>query len=176
MHTLDILVQHYFSTNRTESLTQFFYLLTILFDLTVSFILICLCVAVLIYLVRNLRYAIFFLATLFSGAVAVYLLKMLFNVSRPADAVFTTFGQSFPSYHASLSAIFFILLMYIFDDYWSGISKKVFNFLCILSIFTIAFSRIYLGVHWFSDVFFGVMIGCLISYIAILVFKNVRMA
>lgn len=173
MRTIDILVQNYFSANRTEGLTNFFYIFTTLFDFTIYFIFISLCVAGLIYLVRNIKYAIFFLSTLFVSAVIVYLMKLFFDVARPAGGLFSAFGQSFPSYHATEATVFFVLVMFVFNDYWGRYSKVMFNFLCILAIFLVAISRVYLGVHWFSDVFWGVVLGSVISYIAIFSFKSV---
>lgn len=173
MKTLDIFVQNYFSATRTPSLTEFFYVVTSTFDLSLHSFSISLFFAVLIYFRKNIKYSLFFLATLSSGAVIVYFMKVFFNVSRPANALFDVFGQSFPSYHATVSTIFFLLVIYIFSDYFNGFYRKVFNSLCVISIFLVSSSRLYLGVHWFSDVFFGVIIGAVISYLAILIFKNV---
>ena len=164
MNSIDTSIQIFFAGVRTPDLIEFFYLLTVLFDLTIYFVLLVVFVAILIRLVRNSTHAVFFLLTMTTGAVAVYLLKIVFNA----------FGQSFPSYHAALSTVFFIMLMYIFDDYFVGVPKKIFHLLCIVAVFLVSFSRIYLGVHWFSDVFFGVLVGGVISYLAILIFRRVR--
>ena len=174
MNSIDTSIQIFFAGVRTPDLIEFFYLLTVLFDLTIYFVLLVVFVAILIRLVRNSTHAVFFLLTMTTGAVAVYLLKIFFNTSRPLDPVFNAFGQSFPSYHAALSTVFFIMLMYIFDDYFVGVPKKIFHLLCIVAVFLVSFSRIYLGVHWFSDVFFGVLVGGVISYLAILIFRRVR--
>lgn len=172
MHNIDTIVQSYISLIRTKNITESFYLLTVLFDLSIYFVLLSLCVAGLVYLVRNFRYALLFLLTLGVGAVLVYFMKSYFNVNRPPDGLFIAFGQSFPSWHATISTIFFVMLMYIFDDYLSGAKRYIFNILCVTSIFLIAISRVYLGVHWVSDVSFGVLLGCVVSYLAVLVFKH----
>lgn len=172
MQNIDTAVQSYVSLIRTQGLTQFFYLLTIYFDLTIYFVLIVLCVASLIYLFRNLRYTILFLGSLGVGAVVVYLMKGYFNVSRPPDALFTAFGQSFPSWHATMATIFFVMLMYTFDDLESHFVRICFNIFCVASIFLVAISRVYLGVHWVSDVSFGILLGCVISFANIHIFKR----
>ncbi|TSC69969.1 MAG: putative membrane integrated acid phosphatase family protein [Parcubacteria group bacterium Gr01-1014_46] len=173
MNKIDIFIQQYFYTARTPELTQFFYSVTSLFDLTIYFVLFLMFVALVIYTVRNLKYAVFFLTTIAFGTGVVYVMKLFFNVNRPPEPVMFVFGQSFPSYHATISVVFFILLMYVFDDYLRGVWRKIFNLFCLVSIFLVSLSRIYLGVHWFSDVFFGVFLGCLIVYLAIKIFKRV---
>ncbi len=172
MHSIDIFVQNYFSLARTPFATEFLYILTSLFNVSLYSALLTLFTTYLIYLVRNIRYAVLFLSSLAAGVIAVYFLKMFFNVARPTDFVFVAHGQSFPSYHATIASIFFIMLMYIFDDYFSSFFRIIFNTLSILAIFAIAFSRIYLGVHWVSDVVFGVLLGALVSYISIRLFRS----
>ena len=167
MHSIDIFVQNYFSLARTSTLTELMYLLSILFDVSFYFVAVAFFTAILIYLVRSFRYSILFISTLVSGGILVYFLKMFFNVSRPTEAVLSAFGQSFPSYHATIATIFFSLLMYIFDDYFSSVSRIAFNTFCIALLFLVAISRVYLGVHWVSDVLVGVLLGAVISYLAV---------
>lgn len=173
MHSIDIFIQNYFSATRTSSVTEFMYILTNFFDLSLHSVLITLCTAVLVYLVKNIRYALFFLFSILLGSIAVYFLKSYFDVARPAGGVMYVLGQSFPSYHATISTIYFILLMYIFDDYLSPLGRVIFNTLSVAVILVVAFSRIYLGVHWFSDVFFGIALGIFISYLCIVCFNFV---
>ena len=172
MSNIDIIVQNYFSLIRTPFITEFMYLLSSLFDFSFYFLAITFFVALLVYLVRNFRYAVLFVSTLLFGIILVYLLKSFFNVGRPVDTVIYAFGQSFPSYHATVATIFFSLLMYIFDDYFKGSWRVIFNIFCITLIFLIAFSRVYLGVHWLSDVAFGILLGSLICYFSVTVFKK----
>ena len=172
MHAIDIFVQSYFSLTRTPLLTEFFYLLTILFDFSLPFILVTLCVATLIYIVRGYRYTLLFLLTLISGGAIVYFLKIFFNVARPTGGVIQVLGQSFPSGHATIATIFFIMLVYIFDDYLDGLRKIAFNIFCLAFIFLVSFSRVYLGVHWLSDVIGGIILGFCISYLATSLFKR----
>ena len=180
MYSIDIFVQNYFSLIRTVHLTEFMYLLSTLFDFSLPFILICICLTVLIYILKNFRYALLFAFTLSFGAILVYLLKIFFNVNRPTDAVMSAFGQSFPSGHATAATIFFVMLMYIFDPvvesthYRAGshnfsFGRIIFNTLCVAVIILVGFSRIYLGVHWASDVAFGVLLGALVSYFSIII-------
>jgi len=177
MNSIDIFIQNYFSVSRTPFITELMYILTSFFSVDdlmsgTRFVVIVLCIAVLIYLVRNLRYSILFVVTLFSGAVITYLLKIFFNVSRPLDAVIIEITKSFPSYHATVATIFFVMLMYIFDDHLKSLARIIFNTFCVVCILLIALSRMYLGVHWLSDVVGGIVLGSLISYIFAMVFSH----
>ncbi len=172
MHSIDIFVQNYFSSVRTPILTQFIYIITVFFDFSIYFILLSLFTAVLIYLVRNFRYAMIFLSALVFSAVVVYFLKSFFEVARPLDGALTALGKSFPSYHATQSTVFFVMLMYIFDDYLKTKARITLNIFCVISILLFSFSRVYLGVHWLSDIVSGIVLGIGISYIFMHVFKK----
>ncbi len=169
MWSLDIFVQNYFSHIRTPFVTEFMYLASGFFDVTASFVAVVLCVAFLVYLVRGKLYSVLFMGSLVFAAVSVYFLKVFFDVARPLDPVVYAFGQSFPSYHATASTVFFVMLMYIFDKHLSLFSRVLFNAACILAIIVVSFSRIYLGIHWLTDVVFGVFFGLVISYVSVMI-------
>jgi membrane-associated phospholipid phosphatase len=173
MWPIDISIQNYFVSARTSFMTESMYVITSVFDASVHFILVVLCVSTLIYLVRNLKYALLFFGALSFGAVLVFILKNIFDVTRPLDGFMSVFGQSFPSHHATSATIFFVMLMYVFDSYLGRFAKVTFNTFCVVCITLVAFSRIYLGVHWFTDVISGIILGVLISYFSIVIFKRV---
>jgi undecaprenyl-diphosphatase len=164
MHSIDIYIQNYLSLSRTPGVTENMYVISTFFDLSLAFVLVVFCVAVLVYLVRGLSYTKLFLSSLVLGGFVVFISKYAFNVNRPVDAVTTAFGQSFPSYHATIATIFFGILIYIFDTYLSRVWRIIFNIFCISFVLLISFSRIYLGVHWFSDIVGGICLGVLVLW------------
>ncbi|MDE5587445.1 MAG: phosphatase PAP2 family protein [Bacilli bacterium] len=86
-----------------------------------------------------------------------YLLKLLFARERPFGiALIEETGYSFPTGHSMVSMAYFGLLIYlIYQGNLSKIQKNILIFLFSLLIFAIGVSRIYLGVHYPSDVIGG---------------------
>ena len=175
MHSIDVIVNNYFFLIRTSLMTDFMSFVSNLFEVSLHFILIIFFVALLIYLLKGQHYTILFLLSLSVCTVIVYFSKFFFDVPRPVYGLILESTQSFPSFHAAISTVFFIMLMYIFDGHFKNQWRVIFNILCITSIFLVALSRLYLGVHWFSDVLGGIIIGALISYLFILIFRRSNM-
>jgi len=79
-------------------------------------------------------------------------------------------GYSFPSGHSMVSMAFYGIVIYLF---YKNVSNKYLKWLLItllsLLILSIGFSRIYVGVHYFTDVAGGFLLGLayLIIYINI---------
>jgi len=174
MNFLDILVNSYIAHIRGPHLTEFMSALSAFFDVSVLSVLVTLLITFLVKIIRGKKYAGLFLGSICASALLAYLLKLFFNVSRPTDAVMQAFGPSFPSYHAMVATVFFIMLIYIFDDYLRGVWRILFNTVCVFLIFLVAFSRVYLGVHWLSDVSAGILIGSVFSYLAIVIFRKIE--
>ncbi len=171
MHSIDVFVQNYFSLIRTPLNTELIYLVTIMFDFSFHFVLLVGAFALLILLFRNYHYSFLFLFSIILGGISVYFLKIFFNVNRPVDGVMMVFGKSFPSGHATVATIFFIMLGYILSDLMERRLAIIFRIMCGLFIFLVAFSRVYLGVHWVSDVAFGILLGVAVSFFSIWLFK-----
>lgn len=103
--------------------------------------------------------------------------KHLFLRSRPLDInLIVEKGYSFPSGHSMVSLAFYGLFIYIV--YKKDLNKVV-KFLIItmltILILLIGISRIYLGVHYTSDVVagFSLSLAYLIMYIKFIYVKNV---
>jgi undecaprenyl-diphosphatase len=101
------------------------------------------------------------------------LLKQLFQRKRPLSPLLKAAkGLSFPSGHAIMAVTFYGLLIYILQH---GLTidwlKWVVTILVIVLIVLIGFSRIYLRVHYASDVAAGFIIGLLWLLISLAVLK-----
>ena len=108
-----------------------------------------------------------------SSLVLMLLLKQLFQRKRPLSPLLKAAkGLSFPSGHAIMAVTFYGLLIYILQH---SITIDWLNWLLtilvVVLIFLIGFSRIYLRVHYPSDVAAGFIIGLLWLLISLAVLK-----
>ena len=119
-------------------------------------------VLIFLLLVRKYGAMLLVLASVGGGQVAVALLKMGFERPRPnlvpnAPQVFTA---SFPSAHATLSAVTYLTLGALLMRLQSQHRLKVFSLaLSILLTVLVGTGRIFLGVHWPTDVMAGWCLG-----------------
>jgi undecaprenyl-diphosphatase len=106
----------------------------------------------------------------------MFLLKYLFKRKRPlAPLLKAVRGLSFPSGHAIMSLTFYGLLAYIS---WYTIDIELLKYalvaLLVVLILLIGFSRVYLRVHYASDVLAGFIIGTLWLLISLAVLGKVE--
>jgi undecaprenyl-diphosphatase len=100
------------------------------------------------------------------------LIKLIVQRARPQDALLILKDTSFPSNHAAMSTLFFLILIFLYKDKIKNkILKKTFITISFLLFLLIGFSRLYLNIHWFTDVIFGFLLGTLLVYL-FLVLKN----
>ena len=93
------------------------------------------------------------------GKLFAVLLKYGIQRARPLDAYTGAEVFSFPSGHATMAAITFGILAVLASHAMNRWSRSLVYAICGLIVITIAYSRVYLGVHWLSDVLGGVMFG-----------------
>jgi membrane-associated phospholipid phosphatase len=138
----------------TPMLTAFFLVVTTLGSLeTIG--LLGLVVSVILGVRRQWLYLGTWLAALAGGFVLNQLLKELFARPRPylEHPLVLEASYSFPSGHATMSLIFYGMLDYfciLALRTWRARTAVVFG--AALLVLLIGFSRMYLGVHYFSDV------------------------
>lgn len=158
---LDFKVFDYVSQFVSDGTTRFMQFVTFfgshLFLVPANLILI----AYFLFIRKHKWYSIKVPAVALSSLFLMFILKMLFNRPRPLVPLLEQVGGlSFPSGHAFMSFSFFGLLIFLAYKYLDNKTLKwsvmVFFFIFILLI---GFSRIYLRVHYASDVLAGFSLG-----------------
>ena len=166
--TIDIAIMNFMKSIESPFLTSFTQVISNLTEPLVLLI-VSVLLGVLIYFRKSKRAGIFFVGIMLLSSALVTVLKEIFQKARPLDSLITETSYSFPSGHALISIVFFGLVVFIF-------MKKKNNLLkisaAVLAILLIDFSRLYLRVHWFSDVIFGFFIGGIILILAIFFYKK----
>ena len=149
----DSVVYNFLVNNRNEVLNNFFKIITQFGSALVLIIITILCVI----FIRDKKYKILVPANLVTIAIINIVLKNFFLRPRPNEfRLIEETGYSFPSGHAMASTAFYGLLIYIVHE---KVENKILrNTICImlgLLILLISISRIYVGVHYTSDVIAG---------------------
>lgn len=160
----DEAIYNFLVNHRNTALNIFFKNITQLGSAIVLAIITILCVI----LIKDKRYKILVPANLATIAAMNILLKNIFERPRPNKLrLIEETGYSFPSGHAMASTAFYGILIYI--AYKKIKNKKLRNITCIMLailILLIDISRIYVGVHYVSDVLGGTCLS--IAYLIII--------
>ena len=124
----------------------------------------------------------FFGITILMSWIFQKIIKAIINRPRPDDTMWwmTESSSSFPSGHSITVACVFILLIYFIltsetAKLWI---KYLISALSILAIFFVGFSRIILGVHYFTDVIGGLIFGAIFALLGIIaynIYLNIRL-
>ena len=122
---------------------------------------------ILIAVIKNKKIGLSILANLAIITILNQLLKRILQRPRPTEyRIIEESGYSFPSGHSMISMAFYGYLIYLIYKYVENKNVKwiLISLLSVLICF-IGISRIYLGVHYTSDVLGGFLIS--ISYLVI---------
>ena len=116
---------------------------------------------------RKWSTALFVVAAIAGGGLAANLLKWIFVRARPdlVPHLVTVDSASFPSAHAMNSAVTFLTLGVLLAR--TQKDRRVKAYLVGAALFLtliVGFSRVYLGVHWPTDVVAGATLGYAIAW------------
>lgn len=103
-----------------------------------------------------------FLTAVLGAELSGQLLKLVVQRPRPLGGLENESTFSFPSGHALIAVVFYGFLTYYF---WQSAKNQAQKYLAlalgVILISVIGFSRLYLGVHYLSDVLGGYSLGAL---------------
>jgi undecaprenyl-diphosphatase len=152
----------FLSTDRAIFFVKLFSIITMIGNLewfiALTFILL------IIFISQGKKFYSFMAAIIFSAALS-YILKMIILRPRPFEYfnISSTINTSFSSFPSGHALLIFTILPFITKNF-----PKYKIFFWIAALF-VAFSRLYLGVHYLSDVVAGAFIGFIVGRIFIFV-------
>lgn len=158
----DLLILHWFRSHATSSGDAMMSAISLVGSPVAAFILGAVVSAVLLMRRRWLLLG-GWIAAFAGGGVIDWSLKVLIHRPRPLGAMefLKRFSYSFPSGHAMESVIGYGMLAYMLVTFWAtrGSVRVFIIAAALLLVLMIGLSRLYLGVHYFSDVVGGFAAG-----------------
>ncbi|MDD4333385.1 MAG: bifunctional DedA family/phosphatase PAP2 family protein [Patescibacteria group bacterium] len=156
----DSQLAHYFTLFHHAKLLKIFHYITYLGEWKIIFV-----VSVFLAIFFFLKYKKYFLSlavTICGSAATIYLGKILIERPRPLEATYLEDSFSFPSGHAAIAVAFYGFVAYFLcREIKSWRTKNNIIFSALILILLIGFSRLYLEVHFLSDVLGGYLLGIL---------------
>lgn len=139
----------------------------------VSIALYCLVLIMFMWLHKKYTHIIQFILTVGTAALIAVCTKEILRLPRPTGGLISEIGFGFASAHAMIAVVFFILIAYSYKNHFK--SKLVRYSISIVSVslmLLVGVSRVYLGVHYMTDVLAGFLIGFIIVSISILMYEK----
>lgn len=97
------------------------------------------------------------------------LIKIIIARPRPIPTFLFESSYSFPSFHAMIAVVLFMFITYYAIRAYPRWSRNIsLVLIAVLFVLVIGFSRTYLGVHYFSDVIGGYMLGAFWFIVAVI--------
>lgn len=154
LYQLDFQINNFIKNFRTPNLNHFMLFITYLAqwqNITLAAIF----SSIILFLLRNYYYLTSLLISILGGEIFVWTIKNTIDRPRPPliDALITENSYSFPSGHSFIAVSFYgLIIFFLFKGIKKNYQKSLLVFLGLTLIISIGISRIYLGVHWPSDV------------------------
>ncbi len=135
------------------------------------------CLMLILWLHKKYHHLVQLSASLAICTIAVLIIKFVVKLQRPAGPLIQESGYSFASGHAAIALLFFLLIAYSYKSHIASIPlRKLFIFICCGLALIIGFSRIYLGVHYATDVVAGFLIGLTVFAISVILLDSYERA
>ena len=168
---LDLAVNLFMQRIQNPIFTTISIFLDFLFD-PVILILVSFVVSIFLYVYRRKKESVVFFCSVAAAGIIIEALKFIFVRSRPPNPIIIATGYSFPSGHVIATLVFFGLLACILFRKKSQKIKLTSYFIAGILIFAVGFSRIYLRVHWLTDVLAGFVVGGIILIVSIRILRK----
>jgi len=170
-HSFDVEVNAGIPSIQSSSLTTINEGIAVVFD-TTSLVIFSLAIACYLFLKKRRAEGLFLLGAMGVDALVVSVVKGLVQSPRPLNELVFSSGFSFPSGHTAGSIVFCGSLAFFVGHRWKSMRVRISNGIGVVAVSSVVgFSRVYLNVHWLSDIVGAGMIGVFLLSAAVLVFK-----
>ena len=161
---VDVKIYEIIHSFRNKNLDFYFKNITKLGNMSIIFYI----VFIFLIIKRN-NYSLFLTAISIVSTSTMSILKNIIKRTRPDILrLINVSGYSYPSGHSMISVcVFGYLIYYILKTYKNNYLKYLLTTILSIIIISIGISRIYLGVHYFSDIIGGYLVSSIILIIFI---------
>lgn len=161
---------------RSSALTKYFIFVTHVGDVYGYAIIVGVFTIMSIFVFKSWKYTVQIIFVLALSALSNLILKRFVDRARPGiEHMVSVETLSYPSGHAMSAMAFYCFLMYLFYRFKMNIFLKIGIILILgLLILSIGLSRIYLGVHFPSDIVGGYIAGFIWVVFCILLFDLIE--
>ena len=175
-HSFDVGINLWVPSIQSNSLTFFAQGVALIFD-AISLVIISLVISGVLFLKNYKAPGLLLLGAMGGDALIVSALKTLEHVARPTNGIFFDAGFSYPSGHSAGCIVFGGVLAYFAWRHWQSTRSRAFIGAGMgVVVGVVGFDRLYLNVHWVSDVFGGWLFGAFWLSFVILVFRQLKLA
>lgn len=162
------------ANHRSNGLTSFIKIFTHLGSFYTLAVLALVAVILIWFVKKDKRLAIFYAFGFGAVCIANFVVKQIVRRVRPEHLmIIEETGFSFPSGHAMMTFAFFFLLAHFL---WIMLKNKPLKIslavVCTVLIEAVSFSRIYLGVHYLTDILAGWLLTFAIIGVCLIVYNS----
>lgn len=176
-HSFDVMVNLWSITIQTDMAIFIAKIISVAFD-TISLVIMSLLIAGFLFIKKRKVQSLLFLTGIGGNALLVLIIKTLTQVDRPANQLLYSSSFSYPSGHSAGVVIFIGLITYFIWLNWRNSCRvKILAPITFgLVVALVSFDRIYLNVHWLSDVVGGCLLGAFCLSFCILIYEQLKLS
>ncbi|MGE5943887.1 MAG: phosphatase PAP2 family protein [Flavobacteriales bacterium] len=169
-------ITDYVISYRSPMLTDYFIFVTHVGDFYGYAVVIGISIFVSLVIFKKRKYVVQIVLVLALSGLSNWILKRAINRARPSiEHLVAVETLSYPSGHAMAAISFYGFLIYLFYIFkMNRVVKYSVIFLLILLILSIGVSRIYLGVHFPSDIAGGFIAGAIWVVFCVVIFNMIE--
>lgn len=172
---IDRWIETYINTIQTPLLTKFMVTLTNL-NGEMGIIIFSLFMVLLLIYKRWYDDLFFYILSVSGANIAFIVIKMIVQRARPSSEILSIATHSFPSGHATMATAMSLAIYLILAKRVHSLGLQLLLLIsCIVWPVMIAFSRVYLDVHWLSDVIAGIGLGLFWVTFIVLMLRLMKM-